>query len=75
MGKPGVCAEPDMGFRKEGSMRDKYLDTIVVNRGNQKRLKNLMLRARAGESVAIGYLGAPSPWAVMPLRRRSAMPL
>lgn len=57
MGKPGVCAEPDMGFRKEGSMRDKYLDTIVVNRGNQKRLKNLMLRARAGESVAIGYLG------------------
>ena len=57
MGKPGVCAEPDMGFRKEGSMRDKYLDTIVVNSGNQKRLKNLMLRARAGESVAIGYLG------------------
>lgn len=38
-------------------MSDKYLDTIVVNRGNQKRLKNVMLRARNGEAVTIGYLG------------------
>lgn len=38
-------------------MSDKYLDTIVVNRGNQKRLKNVMLRAQRGEAVAIGYLG------------------
>lgn len=38
-------------------MSDKYLDTIVVNRGNQKRLKNVMLRARSGEVVTIGYLG------------------
>lgn len=38
-------------------MSDKYLDTIVVNRGNQKRLKNVMLRARGGEPVTIGYLG------------------
>lgn len=38
-------------------MSDKYLDTIVVNRGNQMRLKNVMLRAGRGESIAIGYLG------------------
>lgn len=38
-------------------MSDQYLDTIVVNRGNQKRLKNVMLRARSGEQVTIGYLG------------------
>ncbi|MDE6674532.1 MAG: SGNH/GDSL hydrolase family protein [Acetatifactor sp.] len=38
-------------------MSDKYLDTIVVNRGNQMRLKNVMLRASRGESVTIGYLG------------------
>lgn len=38
-------------------MADKYLDRIVVNRGNQKRLKNVMLRAGRGESVTIGYLG------------------
>ena len=38
-------------------MSDKYLDTIVVNRGNQRRLKNVMLRARRGEAVTIGYLG------------------
>lgn len=36
---------------------DKYLDTVVVNRGNQKRLKNVMLQARRGEAVTIGYLG------------------
>ena len=36
-------------------MSDKYLDTVVVNRGNQKRLKNVMLRARGGEAVTIGY--------------------
>ncbi len=38
-------------------MTDQYLDQIVVNRGNQKRLKNVMLRARSGEKVTIGYLG------------------
>ena len=44
-------------YKKEETMSDKYLDTIVVNRGNQKRLKNVMLRARRGEAVTIGYLG------------------
>ena len=38
-------------------MSDKYLDSIVVNRGNQGRLKNVMRRASRGEKVTVGYLG------------------
>lgn len=45
------------GGRKGVNMPDQYLESVVVNRGNQMRLKNVMLRARRGESVAIGYLG------------------
>ena len=47
----------DSGSRGEKSMSDKYLDSIVVNRGNQSRLKNVMRRAERGEKVNVGYLG------------------
>lgn len=39
-----ACSVKTSDMQKEAIMSDKYLDTIVVNRGNQRRLKNVMLR-------------------------------
>lgn len=38
-------------------MADKYLDNIVLNRGNQGRIKGAMEKAGRGERITIGYLG------------------